>query len=45
MDPALFDFRGLRPTGVADAAGDVAFDDPGCATPANGTIRFDRDDE
>jgi tRNA 2-thiocytidine biosynthesis protein TtcA len=42
MDPALFDFRGLRPTGVADAAGDVAFDDPGCETPASGTIRFDR---
>jgi tRNA 2-thiocytidine biosynthesis protein TtcA len=27
MDPALFDFRGLRPTGRPDPAGDVAFDE------------------
>ncbi len=45
MDPALFDFRGLRPSGVADPGGDVAFDDDGCERPSNGTIRFDRDDE
>jgi len=44
MDPALFDFRGLQPNGVADPAGDVAFDETGCEVPANGTIRFDRDD-
>jgi tRNA 2-thiocytidine biosynthesis protein TtcA len=44
MDAALFDFRGLRPSGTADPAGDTAFDDPGCATPAHGTIRFDYDD-
>jgi tRNA 2-thiocytidine biosynthesis protein TtcA len=44
MDPALFDFQGLRPTGKADPAGDVAFDDSGCETPTNGVIRFDRDE-
>ena len=45
MDSALFDFRGLRLTGVADPGGDVAFDDPSCEAPTNGTIQFDRDDE
>jgi tRNA 2-thiocytidine biosynthesis protein TtcA len=45
MDPALFDFRGLRPTGTPDPAGDVAFDDAGCEPPSNGVIRFDRDEE
>jgi tRNA 2-thiocytidine biosynthesis protein TtcA len=30
MDASLFDFRGLRPSGVADPGGDVAFDDAGC---------------
>ena len=30
MDPSLFDFRGLRPSGVADPGGDVAFDDARC---------------
>jgi tRNA 2-thiocytidine biosynthesis protein TtcA len=45
MDAALFDFRGARPSGVADPGGDVAFDDPGCEAPASGTVRFDRDDD
>jgi len=40
MDLSLFDFRGLRPGGVADPGGDVAFDAPGCETSAHGTIRF-----
>ena len=31
MDRDLFDFADLRATGVADAGGDVAFDDEGCA--------------
>jgi tRNA 2-thiocytidine biosynthesis protein TtcA len=43
MDPDLFDFRGLRPTGVPDAAGDVAFDDAGCEDPEAGVVRFIRD--
>ncbi len=30
MDTNLFDFRGLQATGLADPAGDVAFDDAGC---------------
>jgi tRNA 2-thiocytidine biosynthesis protein TtcA len=36
MDRTLFPFATLRPTGVADAAGDRAFDDDdsGCAPPA-----------
>jgi tRNA 2-thiocytidine biosynthesis protein TtcA len=33
MDPALYDFHGLRATGVADAAGDIAFDEEPCAAP------------
>ena len=45
MDPALFDFRGLRPTGVADPGGDVAFDDTPCEDPSNGVIRFEPDEE
>jgi len=45
MDPALFDFRGLRPTGVADPGGDVAFDDTPCEDPSNGVIRFESDGE
>jgi tRNA 2-thiocytidine biosynthesis protein TtcA len=28
LDRSLFDFRGLRPTGVPDPDGDTAFDDP-----------------
>ena len=45
MDPALFDFRGLRPTGIADPGGDVAFDDTPCEDPSNGVIRFESDEE
>lgn len=45
MDPGLFDFRGLRPTGVADPGGDVAFDDTPCEDPSNGLIRFEPDEE
>jgi tRNA 2-thiocytidine biosynthesis protein TtcA len=45
MDPALFDFEGLRPTGMADPAGDVAFDDEGCEAPSNGVIRFEPDED
>jgi tRNA 2-thiocytidine biosynthesis protein TtcA len=45
MDPALFDFRGLRLTGVADPAGDVAFDDTPCEQPSNGVIRFEPDED
>jgi tRNA 2-thiocytidine biosynthesis protein TtcA len=31
MDAALFDFKGLQATGVADADGDIAFDEAPCA--------------
>jgi tRNA 2-thiocytidine biosynthesis protein TtcA len=35
MDRQLFGFTGLKATGVADAAGDRAFDDDeSCATPS-----------
>jgi tRNA 2-thiocytidine biosynthesis protein TtcA len=44
MDSTLFDFRGLLPTGVADPAGDTAFDDPACEPQAGATIQLDRDD-
>ncbi len=33
MDAGLFDFRGLKATGVANAEGDIAFDEEPCATP------------
>jgi tRNA 2-thiocytidine biosynthesis protein TtcA len=42
MDPELFDFRGLRPTGVVHPAGDVAFDEAGCEDPDAGVVRFIR---
>jgi tRNA 2-thiocytidine biosynthesis protein TtcA len=45
MDPALFDFHRLRAGGVADPAGDVAFDDTGCGDAAKGVIRFDADQD
>jgi tRNA 2-thiocytidine biosynthesis protein TtcA len=45
MDPALFDFHGLQPGGVADPAGDVAFDDAGCGDAAKDVIRFDADED
>jgi tRNA 2-thiocytidine biosynthesis protein TtcA len=41
MDTALFDFHGLRPTGIADPAGDTAFDELPCAPAAAGGVRFD----
>ena len=34
MDAGLFDFKGLRATGVADADGDIAFDEEPCETSA-----------
>ena len=33
LDPALFDFKGLRPTGVADPDGDQVFDPERFSTP------------
>jgi tRNA 2-thiocytidine biosynthesis protein TtcA len=45
MDRALFDFRGLRPTGAPDPAGDVAFDDEACADVPSDTVQFNRDDD
>jgi tRNA 2-thiocytidine biosynthesis protein TtcA len=33
LDPRLFDFAGLKATGVADPEGDTAFDPPGITTP------------
>ncbi len=33
MDAVLFDFKGLKATGVADADGDIAFDEEPCAMP------------
>jgi tRNA 2-thiocytidine biosynthesis protein TtcA len=40
MDRNLFPFTAIRPTGVADPAGDKAFDDDddGCATPSAGSV-------
>ncbi len=43
LDARLFDFRRLRPTGVANAGGDIAFDEEASADtpdPAAGAIRF-----
>jgi tRNA 2-thiocytidine biosynthesis protein TtcA len=31
LDGTLYDFKGLQPTGVADAGGDIAFDEEPCA--------------
>jgi tRNA 2-thiocytidine biosynthesis protein TtcA len=36
MDGALFDFKGLRATGVADTNGDIAFDQEPCAADGAG---------
>ena len=43
MDAGLFDFEDLEATGVADAEGDIAFDEEPCVpeNPAVGVIRFD----
>jgi tRNA 2-thiocytidine biosynthesis protein TtcA len=40
MDPQLFDFRGLRPTGQASADGDIAFDEEPCGSGAVGVVRW-----
>jgi tRNA 2-thiocytidine biosynthesis protein TtcA len=45
MDSALFDFRGLRPTGAPNPAGDLAFDDAGCEAPSDSVIRLERDED
>jgi tRNA 2-thiocytidine biosynthesis protein TtcA len=42
MDRELFGFTGLQATGVADPAGDIAFDDEPCSTPETGTISLQR---
>ena len=34
MDRNLFDFANLKATGVADADGDIAFDEDACASTA-----------
>ncbi len=46
MDRTRFDFTGLRPTGVADPDGDIAFDEEPCATPSAdaAVIRLHTDD-
>ena len=48
MDRTLFNFSGLQATGVADANGDIAFDQEPCATEPSNVIKlhtFDRDDD
>ncbi|WP_373870342.1 tRNA 2-thiocytidine(32) synthetase TtcA [Noviherbaspirillum aridicola] len=40
MDAKLFDFAGLKATGVASPEGDIAFDEEPCAPPSAGVIRF-----
>mgnify|MGYP006282499587 CR=1 FL=1 len=47
MDPKLFNFRDLRATGVADANGDIAFDEDPCADEADAkVVQFaSRDDD
>jgi tRNA 2-thiocytidine biosynthesis protein TtcA len=47
MDGRLFDFKALAATGVADAGGDIAFDESPCeaGAAAPGRIRFDAADD
>jgi len=45
MDPRAFDFRGLRPTGLPDPAGDTAFDESACEADASEVVRFDPDQD
>jgi len=49
MDKNLFPFTSIRATGVADAGGDIAFDDDeSCATPSVApvsVIRLQRDED
>jgi tRNA 2-thiocytidine biosynthesis protein TtcA len=42
MDRGMFGFTGLKATGVADPAGDIAFDEEPCSTPAENTISLQR---
>jgi tRNA 2-thiocytidine biosynthesis protein TtcA len=46
MDASLFGFRDLAATGVADAGGDIAFDEEPCrpAEPAAAALRFAEDE-
>jgi tRNA 2-thiocytidine biosynthesis protein TtcA len=45
MDKNLFNFSELNATGVADANGDIAFDDEPCAVPTSViSLKLDRDD-
>jgi tRNA 2-thiocytidine biosynthesis protein TtcA len=39
MDPKLYPFSSLRPSGVADADGDIAFDEEPCG-PAEALVRI-----
>jgi tRNA 2-thiocytidine biosynthesis protein TtcA len=45
MDKDLFNFRDLTMTGEALADGDIAFDEEPCATPTNGVIKFQLDQD
>ncbi len=48
MDASLFGFRDLKATGVADADGDIAFDEAPCAAPVDGSpgmVRITRFDD
>jgi tRNA 2-thiocytidine biosynthesis protein TtcA len=38
MDRDMFGFADLKADGVANPAGDIAFDEEPCGTPATGTI-------
>jgi tRNA 2-thiocytidine biosynthesis protein TtcA len=38
----MFGFADLKATGVADPAGDIAFDDEPCSTPETNTISLQR---
>jgi tRNA 2-thiocytidine biosynthesis protein TtcA len=42
MDRDLFGFTDLKATGVADPAGDIAFDEEPCSTPVENTISLQR---
>jgi tRNA 2-thiocytidine biosynthesis protein TtcA len=42
MDRGLFGFADLQATGVADANGDIAFDEEPCSTPETNTISLQR---
>jgi tRNA 2-thiocytidine biosynthesis protein TtcA len=42
MDRSMFGFTDLKATGVADANGDIAFDEEPCSTPETNTISLQR---